>query len=233
MVPNPSTIAALLVLAALAAPASAQNRADPGKKLYCWNQGNERICSDTLPPEAVNSAREEFNARSGTRSAEIQRALTAEERADAALAEAQAKVDAAAAETRKRTEQAMLATYASEDDLRRVFAERTDIVDNNINTAVYNVASLREALAAQLLSAGNKELAGQKVADKQAADIRQRHTELLAQLRLLRAFEQQRKAMEVEIAESLVRYRELKGIPAPADATATPPATPPAESVQG
>lgn len=222
MVSNPSTIATLLVLATLAAPGSAQNRGDPGKKLYCWNQGSERICSDTLPPEAVNSAREEFNARSGTRSAAIQRALTAEERADAALAEAQAKIDAAAAETRKRTEQAMLATYASEDDLRRVFAERTDIVDNNINTAIYNVTSLREALAAQLLSAGNRELAGQKVADKQAADIRQRHAELLAQLRLQRAFEQQRKAMQVEIDESLARYRELKGITASAVSPAHP-----------
>lgn len=211
----------LMVLATLALPAVAQNKTDSGKKLYCWDEGSRRICSDTLPPEAVNSARQEFNARSGTRSAEVQRALTAEERADVALAEAQQKVDAAAVETRKRTEQAMLATYGSEDALRRVFAERTAIVDNNINTAIYNVTSLREALAAQLLSAGNRELAGQKVADKQANDIRQRHHELLAQLRLQNAFEQQRQTMEVEIAESLARYRELKGIAPPADTAAT------------
>jgi hypothetical protein len=220
----------LMVLATLALPAVAQNKpGDTGKKLYCWDEGSRRICSDTLPPEAVNSARQEFNARSGTRSAEVQRALTAEERADAALAEAQQKVDAAAVETRKRTEQAMLATYGSEDALRRVFAERTAIVDNNINTAIYNVTSLREALAAQLLSAGNKELAGQKVADKQANDIRQRHHELLAQLRLQNAFEQQRKTMEVEIAESLTRYRELKGIAPPSDPTATATAATPAQ----
>ena len=31
--------------------------------------------SDTLPPEAVNAARDEFNARSGLRSAEVERAL--------------------------------------------------------------------------------------------------------------------------------------------------------------
>ncbi|MBN8798774.1 MAG: hypothetical protein J0H45_05375, partial [Stenotrophomonas nitritireducens] len=108
----------------------------------------------------------------------------AEERADAELAAAQAQVDAAAAETRKRTEQAMLSTYGSEDALRRVFNERAAIVDNNIKTAIYNVGSLREALATQLSVAGDRELAGQKVTDKQAQDIRQRHTELLAQLRL-------------------------------------------------
>lgn len=230
MRPNPSTagagmLLALAALAALAAPALAQNKpADPGKKLYCWdNARGERICSDTLPPEAVNSARQEFNARSGLRGAEVLRALTAEERADAELAAAQAQVDAAATETRRRTEQAMLSTYGSEDALRRVFNERAAIVDNNIKTAIYNVGSLREALATQLSVAGDRELAGQKVADKQAGEIRQRHTELLAQLRLQAAFEQQRRALDVEIAETLARYRELKGIAAPAEAAAAAP----------
>lgn len=222
LIPSKTGVTVLALFAALALPASAQN-----KKLYCWNQGSERICSDTLPADAVNAAREEFSARSGTRSAEVQRALTAEERADAALQQAQAQVDAAAAETRKRTEQAMLATYGSEDALRRVFNERIAIVDNNIKTAAYNVTSLREALAAQLASAGNKELAGQKVGDKQAQDIRQRHVELLAQLRLQGAFETQRKALDGEIAETLARYRELKGITAP-DAASAPAAPAPA-----
>ncbi|WP_405051622.1 hypothetical protein [Stenotrophomonas pigmentata] len=234
MVPNPSKNAAtlLLVLAALALPAFAQNApSNAGKKLYCWDEGGKRICSDTLPPEAVNKAREEFNARSGIRGAEVQRALTAEERADAALAKAQQEVDAAAADTRKRTEQAMLSTYGSEDDLRRVFSERTAIVDNNIKTAIFNVTSLRGALASQLAGAGNRELAGQKVPDKQAGEIRQRHNELLAQLRLQTAFEQQRQALEVEIAESLARYRELKGIAAPASAAAAPAAS--AEPAKG
>ncbi|MGH8054906.1 MAG: hypothetical protein ACREP4_13410 [Stenotrophomonas sp.] len=217
----------LLMLAALALPAIAQNKPEAAsKKLYCWdNARGERICSDTLPAEAVNNARQEFNARSGLRSADVERALTSEERADAALAQAQAEVDAAAVETRKRTEQAMLATYGSEDALRRVFNERTAIVDNNIKTASYNVTSLREALAAQLLSAGNKELAGQKVPDKQAEEIRQRHNELLAQLRLQTAFQQQRQTLEVEIAESLARYRELKGIVPAAETAAAAPVT--------
>ena len=217
-----ATIAVALMLLATV-PALAQNKpADTGKKLYCWDEGGKRTCSDTLPPEAVNNAREEFNARSGLRSAEVQRALTAEEQADAALADAQARVDAAAVETRKRTEQAMLSTYGSEDALRRVFSERAAIVDNNIKTAAYNVASLRNALATQLQAAGNKELSGQKVSEKQDADIRQRHGELQAQLRLQAAFEHQRKTLEVEINETLARYRVLKGI-VPADGGASAP----------
>ncbi len=197
-----------LLLAVPLLPAQAQKRtadATP-KKLYCWNKGSERICSDALPQEAVNSAREEFNLRSGMRSGEVQRALTDEERAE------QQRLDLAAEQTRQRTEQAMLATYESEDDLRRVFAERSGILDNNIHTASYNVASVRDSLVTLLASAGNRELDGQPVPDKQAERIRERHAELVAQRRMQASFEQQRRALDVEIESTLQRYRLLKGV---------------------
>ena len=220
MMPNVSKTSgvALLLLAMLALPAAAQTKSNASsKKLYCWDEGGRRICSDTLPPEAVNSARDEFNAASGLRSGEVQRALTAEERADAAIEEAQKRVDQAAADTRRRTEQAMLTTFETEEELRRVFNERTGIVDNNIEAARYNVASLRDALTSQLRSAGDKELAGQKIADQQLDDIRQRHRELLAQQRMQASFEQQRKALDVEIEATVIRYRLLKGKQDPTD----------------
>lgn len=181
------------------------------KKLYCWNQGSERICSDALPQNAVNNAREEFGVKSGLRRGSVDRTLTEEERAVEAVAAAQRQLDEAAQETRDRTEQAMLVTYQNEDDLRRVFNERTGILDNNVQTASYNVASLREALVTLLSSAGDRELAGQPVPPKQSEDIRQRHTELVAQQRLQASFIAQRKALDTEIEETLQRYRVLKG----------------------
>ncbi len=63
----------------MAAPAGAQDR-PAAKKLYCWNQNGARVCSDTLPPEAVNQARDEFNVKSGMRSAEVQRAMSSNAR---------------------------------------------------------------------------------------------------------------------------------------------------------
>ena len=205
-----------LLLGAPTLPAHAQRSSGEAKpkKLYCWNQGKERICSDALPQDAVNSAREEFSASSGLRSGEVQRTLTAEERADAAVTTAQRQLDAAADETRQRTEQAMLSTYENEGDLRRVFTERTGILDNNVQTASYNVASLRDALVTLLAAAGDRELAGKPVAEKQAQSIRQRHAELVAQRRMQAAFEQQRRALDVEIEETLQRYRLLKGVAA-------------------
>jgi len=117
-----------------------------------------------------------------------------------------------AEQTRQRTEQAMLSTYGSEDDLRRVFAERQEVLDNNLKTAEYNVTSLRESLVALLSAAGDRELAGGKVADKQAEAIRQRHVQLRAQQRLQAGFLQQQQVLKAEIDSTLQRYRELKGV---------------------
>ncbi|MBB4129660.1 hypothetical protein GGR61_001468 [Xanthomonas arboricola] len=197
----------------VAATATAQDRPAAAKKLYCWNQNGARVCSDTLPPEAVNQARDEFNAKSGMRSAEVQRAMSSDERAAAAASEQQRQADLAAEQMRQRTDQAMLMSYQSEDDLRRVFNERIAIIDNNIHTARFNVTSLREGLTSLLRAAGDRELAGQAIADKLAGDIQQRHRELLAQLRLQTGFEQQRLALDSEIADILVRYRAMKQPP--------------------
>ena len=208
-----TTILIGLLLAAPSLSAQAQPKGGATqKKLYCWNKGSERICSDALPQEAVNNAREEFNLRSGMRSGEVQRALTDEERADVAAQAAQQRLDLAAEQTRQRTEQAMLATYETEDDLRRVFAERSGILDNTIHPASYNVASVRDALVTLLAGAGNRELDGQPVSEKQAERIRARHAELVTQRRMQASFEQQRRALDVEIEGTLQRYRLLKGM---------------------
>lgn len=203
---------AIVLLLATPCVASAQRQGQPQeKKLYCWKQGGERICTDALPADAVNNAREEFNAGSGLRSRQVQRALTDDERAEAEAAAAQLRLDEMALETRQRTEQAMLSTYGDEADLRRVFAERVGILENNINTARYNVDSLRDALFTALASAGDSELAGRPVGDKQVGTIRQRRAELLIQQRMQASFERQRQELDTEIDATVQRFRLLKG----------------------
>lgn len=201
----------VLATGLLAGPALAQ-QAPPAKKLYCWDQGGQRVCSDTLPPEAVNAARDEFNARSGLRSRQVDRAMSSDERTEAALAKVQADNEQAAEQSRRRTEQALLSSFNSEAELRRVFDERIAMADNNINTARYNIANLRRALVSQLSQAGDRELNGHNVAEKPAADIMERRRELATQLRLLSAFEQQRSELDGEIEQTLQRYRSLRGV---------------------
>ena len=195
--------------------AFAQAKPPANKKLYCWNENGQRKCADSLPPEAMAAAREEINVSSGLRTGEVQRALTEEERAAQAEEEAKRRIEALAAETRRRTDQAMLTSFQTEEELRRAFAERVNLVDNSINTARFNVNSLREGLVTLLRSAGERELAGKPVPEKLAGDIRARHAQLLYHTALQASFERQRAELDVEIDEILRRYRELKANDAP------------------
>jgi hypothetical protein len=214
-------VPATLLLASLA---MAQGKPAPGKKLYCWNENGQRVCSDALPAEAVGRAREEISARSGMRTAEVGRELSEQERAQADAEHAQLQLDLAAQETRRRTEQAMLLSYRSEDELRRVFNERISIVDNNIKTARYNVVSLRDGLISLLQVAGDRELAGKPAAEKTIDTIRVRHATLVRQRALQSSFERQRAELDVEIADIMQRYREMKG--PTADGAVDPSSTP-------
>ena len=200
-----------LIAACMLLPAAAHAQAPGGsKKLYCWDEDGRRVCADAMPTHAVGAAREEISARSGMRTAEVQRALTPEERAAAAEEEARARMEAMAEESRRRTEQAMLTTFQNEDELRRVFAERVTLVDNSIDTARYNVASLREGLVTLLRTAAERELSGKPVPEKLAGDIRQRHTQLLYHQLLQRSFERQRASLDEEIESTLARCRARK-----------------------
>jgi len=216
----------LMALCMALAPAAHAQTAAPAKKLYCWNQNGQRVCSDALPSGAENLARDEISARSGLRTGQVQRALSEDERALAASDEVQRQVDQAALETRKRTDQAMLSSYQTEDQLRRVFGERISIVENSIRTARYNVASLREGLVSLLQTAGDRELDGKPVSPDMANGIKGRHRELLRQQQLQSGFERQRAELDVEIADIMRRYRELKGLqPAEGAVPVAPAAT--------
>ncbi len=217
MTPIKTLPGALLVAlaAGLVVPAAAQDKGAAQKKLYCWTQNGQRTCADSLPPEAMAAAREEISVASGMRTGSIQRALTDEERVAQAEAEARRRTEALAAETRRLTDQAMLTSFQTEEELRRVFTERIGLVDNSINTARYNVTSLREGLVTLLRTAGERELSGKPVPEKIATDIRVRHAQLRYHTVLQASFERQRAELDVEIEQTLQRYRQLRANDAP------------------
>ena len=207
-------LAAALLATPLAFAQGNKGAAKPvvNKKLFCWEEKGQRVCSDALPADAVNIARDEISATSGLRTGGVDRALTDEERALAAIAAQQQLIDAAAADMRRRTDAAMLLSYRSEEELRRVFNERTAIVDNNVRTASYNTVSLRDGLISLLQTAGDRELAGQPVSKEMAASIRQRHAELVRTRHLQQSFEKQRAELDEEITDILQRFRAMKGV---------------------
>lgn len=206
----------LLSAALLPAAASAQQPAK-SKKLYCWNEGGRRVCSDTLPASAVGHQRTERDQKTGTALSQIAREMTAEERAAAA---AQAKALESEAD-RKRHEMAMVVSYTTEKDLQRAFQERFALVDESLKSSSMAHTNLRKSLISLLRQANELELQSKPVKKTLRDRIQTQHNEL----RMLRDMQQRQQAeratLQAEYQQALTRYRELKGATASAPAGAT------------
>lgn len=201
-------LAATLLLA-LATPALAQ-QANSAKKLYCWDEGGRKVCGDALPATAADSARTEISAKSGLATNRVARALTDEERAEAA---AQAWIDAenaAAAASAARRDMAMVESYADEAELRRAFEHRSTLLDETVKASQFGVVGQRQSLLSLLRGASESELAGKPVAKPVAEKIRTQHQALRRQEALLVQQQRDRRGIDVELAAALERYRALK-----------------------
>lgn len=219
---NSRTALTALAVLGLATSLHAQ---DAKKKLYCWDDHGHKVCGDALPSTAVDSARTEFNAKSGMPTTQVGRALTPEEQA-AAAAQAKAAADAAAAaEAEHRRLMAMVTTFPTEDDLRRAFDQRVSLNRDAMKTARMGVDGLRQSLVALLQRAGEAELNQHPVPKKLRDDIQTQHGQLLAQQAALASLQRESTTIQAQLDEAVARYRELKPQPgAPAAAPAPAPA---------
>ena len=180
------------------------------KKLYCWEENHEKTCSDTLPPDAINQAHNVISAASGMQKGQVNRSLTPEEEAEQARIKAKQQFEEAALETQRRTEKALLVSYATEDELKRVFINRQEMLDNNLSAATYGLHEIQRQLAALLQTAGNQELAEQPIPDGLIKSIQTRFAALATQRQLRLSIKQQQSALYNEIQNTLERYRALK-----------------------
>lgn len=204
----PRLLAGALLLSCAAGAAAQQPAAE--RKVYCWDEGGRRVCGDALPASAVNAARTEISTRSGLRTAELGRAPTAAERDAAAAAARQARLDAEAEAARRRSELAMIESYATEADLRRAYGERIVLVEEAIKTSRMGVANLRTSLLSLLRQAGELELQEAPVRKPLVDGIRAQRTDLLRQLAILDQQLGDQAALDGDLQAALGRYRELK-----------------------
>ena len=203
--PTPRLLAAALAFGVVSL-AGAQPK-PPDKKLYCWDEGGRRICSDTLPASAVGRQRTEFDQITGTATRRVGREMTPEERARAAVEDEARKVD----EQRKRREMAMVVSYETEEDLKRAFRERFDLVEESLKGSELALVNLHKSLINLLRQANELELQSKPVNKPMREKIREQHAELQA----LRAMKQrqlsERDAVNSDFEQALSRYRALKG----------------------
>jgi hypothetical protein len=210
-----------VALVAVIASGAAFGQAKGKGKLYRWVDKEGKVHYDQeLPPEAVNQARREFSTTSGSQTGEVERALTAEERAQLEAQAASAAEQNKRAEEQKHQEEVMLATYTNENDLRRAYGERLALLKTTLESTDVSIKNVRENLAMMLQQASDTELSGRKVPDDRIKAIQELHAEHLRQEQFLSNRRIELESLNAEFARMLARYRELKN-PAP-----QPPADP-------
>lgn len=214
-----SKILATLTGAALIAcmfGAAAQDKA-PSKKLYCWTENGRKVCGDSLPAEAVDRARTEISARSGMRSGQVDRSLTAEERVARDVENKRLAVAAESKAAMARRDIALADSYETEEELRRAYRLRYDLVDESMKSSKMALHNLRQSLLRLLDQANERELAGEKIPKMLADNIGMRRQEFVA---LQANYQQQqvaRAGIDAELQSAVQRYRAMKA-PKVADA---------------
>ena len=215
-------ILSLAVMAAvLAAGAAGAQDATKGKKLYRWVDKDGKVqFSDALPPEAVDQARTEINASSGVATGTVERALTAEERAAKEAHEAATASATKEAERVKQTEEAMIASFQNEEELKRSFKVRTELLQQTLNAIEAGIGSQRASLASLLADASEAELAGKPVNVKQARSIGELHVEMAKRQQMLVLKQGELVDLDKELERLVLRFGQIKG------EGRTPPAPP-------
>ena len=198
-----------LAIALLASAAGAQQQAD--RKLYRWVDASGKVhYTDALPPEVVDKARAELSAATGMVRERLDRALTPEERV---LAEAQARTRAEV-ETReeqdRRSDEAKVSSFRSEDELRAAYAQRQTIIDDTLAGLQAAIDAQRGSMHQQLGLAGDAELADRSVPQRTVEIILDLRREVLNQEQalLVRSAEKQVLAEEMERLVLLFRVRQ-------------------------
>jgi hypothetical protein len=192
-----------LALAAVTAPAEAQ-------KLYRWVDADGKVqYTDSLPPDAVDAARDELN-RSGMAVKRVDRALTAEERevADAEAAET-ARLAAIQAEKDK-MDAVLMGSYATEADLARAYSERFDLLSQSLEAAKVGINSQERSLDDLLSHAGGLERAGKPVPVSVQSSISAARKQVTEQREYMSRRELDRVTLQAEYDLLLARYRQLK-----------------------
>jgi hypothetical protein len=180
----------------------------------CVTKGGRRYYGSTIPPQCQGEPVEALSAQ-GTPLFRIDPPLTAEQRAakeaeeQKAAAAEQAKRDAeAAARVQARRDQALLQTYASEQDIEMV--RQRAIRDNQVamSQVQARIAQLRQRQE-RLQKEGAKYKDAAEVPEKFQQDVRAVAYDLSLQEQLLASREREAAAINAKYDEEKRKYHEL------------------------
>ena len=139
---------------------------------------------------------------------QVARALTAEESARAAIEEEAQKIEA----QRRRREMAMVASYETEEDLKRAFGNRLELIEESLKGSALALTNLHASLISLLRQANESELQSKPVGKLVREKIQNQHAELQALRELKQRQETEREMLNAEFQAAMSRYRTLKQV---------------------
>lgn len=199
-------IALLFSTPVLAAPKTEKTT----KKIYCWEENGQKRCGDVLPSEAVEHARTERSAKTGTVTREIQRPPTREELAVQKAQEDAARQVAEQSQQSQRRTDVLLSTYATENDLLKSFAEREQEIVSAIQSMQKSQTPLHKDLVDRLSLLGNLELANKPPTAKQIEALKKARQQYLSSQAAINTLKNDIVILKKEQDDTLAVYRQAK-----------------------
>ena len=195
----------------LATLAHSQEPVAVEKKIYRWIDKNGKVhISDQLPPEANDQARQEYSADTGALRGSVQTKLSAAEQEQARQKLEQQAYYLDQAEMLKRIEHGLLSNYETEQDLKKSFDDRTDLIKQTMLSLKASIQSRRAIVINSLNELSSQELNGQALPTEKITLLQKNHALLQKQsaklLQLMGAFNE----MQDEFAKTLEKYRQSK-----------------------
>ena len=194
----------IAALAVFAAPEAGAGR------IKCWtNSDGFRECGNVVPPEYAQQGHEEVSEH-GLTIKTNKRAKTAEELE--AEREREERIEEArklAAEQDKR-DQILLATYATEYDMRLAHKGKVAAIDSRITHAEHLVKKLQEKLVELIKDAADQERSGKEVSDETLSGIREVKQQITEQKNFIGDREQEKAQINAKFEAELAHFRRLK-----------------------
>lgn len=202
-----TVVAAVLAIALAAALSPAHGQVKNNQKLYKWTdqQGNVHY-SDHIPPEAKEYARERLSEQ-GVSVEQTNRAQTPEEIAAQIAAEEKAAAEALTAEQQRKADEALLNSYASEEDITRAYNQRIDLLDQTVEARHIEIGAREQGLSKLVAQAAEMERSGKTVSDALKQMIAGERTEIERQKEYLVKKEGEKAAAQAEYDRDMARYR--------------------------
>lgn len=178
--------------------------------IKCWtNSEGVRECGNVVPPEYAQKGHEEVSEQGVTVDTQ-ERAKTNEEIERERLDEERRKIQQKLEEAQQKRDRVLLATYATEDDMRLAHRGKIAAIDSRITHAEQLVNRLKRSLKDLVREAANQEIGGKDISKETLGNIKRVKRQILEQVFFIEAREEEKSQLNARFEDELARFKNLK-----------------------